>query len=346
MLDTMDEYRPLPGTAARPGNGGFAFKSEELIDATLQGAAQEWIPLEIHQISSGAYRGTCTVLHTGGMHVVYEDQNRLVHKTGMLPKNRCTVSMFMDRDPAMRFSHFHHPEHSQVFLLPGNTELDIQVPGGVDTVYVCLDQDRLMAGARILNEPFWAETPRELQAFDTPDADKLAYDMTCLLNPSLHTGSGPHIHLSPQAETLLLDSILLSLNKATEVLVGDTPEYLARRRANQRVNVAREFIDASLRTGQVPSIVDICAQTGASARTLQYAFREVMQLTPVAYLRILRLNKVRSALRAATTTDATVTRIATDWGFFHLGEFARDYLHLFGEYPSETLSRTLSRAAD
>jgi AraC family ethanolamine operon transcriptional activator len=125
---------------------------------------------------------------------------------------------------------------------------------------------------------------------------------------------------------------------------GDNPEYLARQRAHQRVNAAREFINASLRTGRVPSIVDICAQTGASARTLQYAFREVMQLPPAAYLRTLRLNEARGALRTATV-DTTVTRIATDWGFFHLGEFARDYQRLFGEYPSETRSRALARAA-
>lgn len=337
--------RRPPGTTDPPGNGGFAFKSEELIDASLQGAAQEWVPLEIHQIGSGAYRGTCTALSTGGMHVVYEDQNRLVHKTGIMPKNSCTISMFLSRDPRMRFSHFHHPERSQVFLLPGNTELDIQVPGDIDTVYVCLDQDRLMAHARILNEAFWEEMPRGLHAFDTPDADKLAYDLTGLLDSFLHTGSAQPPHFFSQVETMLLDSILLSFNKASGVMTGDTPEYLARRRASRRVKVAREFIDASLQAGRVPSIVDICAQTGASARALQYAFRDVMQLTPVAYLRILRLNKVRSALRAATTIDATVTRIATDWGFFHLSEFARDYQHLFGEYPSETLSRALSRSA-
>ncbi len=342
MRDTMHEHRLPHGTTDRPGNGGLAFRSAELIDATLQGAAQEWVSLEIHQLSAGTYRGTCTSLGTGGMHLVYEDQNRLVHKSGSLPKDSCTVSMFLSRDPAMRFSHFHHPEHSQVFLLPGDTELDIQVPGGVDTVYLCLDQDRLMAGGRVLDEPSWEETPRELQAFDTPDADRLAYDMTCLLDPSLHADDLSRAHLSTQAETLLLDSILLSLNQATGVLAGDAPEHLARRRAHQRVSVAREFIDASLQTGQVPSIVEICTQTGTSARTLQYAFREVMQLTPVTYLRILRLNKVRNALSAATTVDTTVTRTATDWGFFHLGEFARDYQQLFGEYPSETLSRALS----
>ena len=302
----------------------------------MQGLVQQWGEVEIHQVSAGHYQGTCTTLSSGNTHLVHEQQNRLIHKTGILPKNTCTVSMFLNRDPAMRFSHFHHPDNSQVFLLPGKTEFDIQVPGDIDTAYVCLDQDRLMAGARILNERFWERAPQELHAFNTPDTGRLAADMVSLLDLG---GTRHNSLLSPQIETLLLDSILLILNKATEVLSGDTPEYQARRRASQRVNVAREFINARLQAGQVPSIVEICAQTGASARTLQYAFRDVMQLTPVAYLRILRLNKVRRELRAAITADTTVTSVATNWGFLHLGEFARDYRRLFDEKPSDTLAR-------
>ena len=34
-----------------------------------------------------------------------------------------------------------------------------------------------------------------------------------------------------------------------------------------------------------------------------------------------------------------MSQIANDWGFYHLGKFAQDYRHLFGERPSVTLSR-------
>jgi AraC family transcriptional regulator, ethanolamine operon transcriptional activator len=29
--------------------------------------------------------------------------------------------------------------------------------------------------------------------------------------------------------------------------------------------------------------------------------------------------------------------VATDWGFWHMGHFARDYRAMFGESPSRTL---------
>ena len=76
-----------------------------------------------------------------------------------------------------------------------------------------------------------------------------------------------------------------------------------------------------------------------SERTLEYAFKEVMALTPVAYLTRLRLHRVRKALLAATPGSTTVSAQALTWGFWHFGEFSRAYRECFGELPSETLQR-------
>ena len=74
-----------------------------------------------------------------------------------------------------------------------------------------------------------------------------------------------------------------------------------------------------------------------SERTLQYAFKEVMGMTPVAYLTRLRLHRVRHALRTATQASTTVTTEALRWGFWHFGDFSRAYKDCFGELPSDTL---------
>jgi len=37
--------------------------------------------------------------------------------------------------------------------------------------------------------------------------------------------------------------------------------------------------------------------------------------------------------------EAGVAEIANAWGFWHMGQFARDYRFMFGELPSETLGR-------
>jgi AraC family ethanolamine operon transcriptional activator len=81
-----------------------------------------------------------------------------------------------------------------------------------------------------------------------------------------------------------------------------------------------------------------------SERALEYAFKEVMGLTPVAYLNRLRLHRVRQALLAATHGSTTVSAVALDWGFWHFGEFSRAYKDCFDELPSDTLRRKPSAA--
>ena len=84
-------------------------------------------------------------------------------------------------------------------------------------------------------------------------------------------------------------------------------------------------------------VTDLCRAAAVSERALEYAFKEVMGLTPVAYLTRLRLHRVRQALLGATHGSATVSAVALDWGFWHFGEFSRAYKDCFGELPSDTL---------
>jgi AraC-like DNA-binding protein len=70
-------------------------------------------------------------------------------------------------------------------------------------------------------------------------------------------------------------------------------------------------------------VTDLCRAAAVSERALEYAFKEVMGLTPVAYLIRLRLHRVRRALLAATHGSTTVSAVALDWGFWHFGEFSR-----------------------
>jgi AraC-like DNA-binding protein len=91
--------------------------------------------------------------------------------------------------------------------------------------------------------------------------------------------------------------------------------------------------------GEHLSVSDLCRVTGVSERTLEYAFREVMGLTPVAYLIRLRLHRVRQGLLAGTHGSTTVSTEALTWGFWHFGDFSRAYKECFGELPSDTLRR-------
>jgi transcriptional regulator GlxA family with amidase domain len=86
------------------------------------------------------------------------------------------------------------------------------------------------------------------------------------------------------------------------------------------------------------SITEIAAQLCVSLRALEMAFRKEFDCTPRQYLQNLRLQRAHEALSQARSGDGTtVTDIATQCGFSHLGRFAAVYRQTYGVHPSAKL---------
>jgi AraC family ethanolamine operon transcriptional activator len=82
--------------------------------------------------------------------------------------------------------------------------------------------------------------------------------------------------------------------------------------------------------------------TGISERKLQYLFMWKYGISPMAYLKRVRLNKVRRLLHQVSARRLKISDAANAAGFWHMGQFAKDYHHLFGELPSQTLANARS----
>jgi AraC family transcriptional regulator, ethanolamine operon transcriptional activator len=115
-------------------------------------------------------------------------------------------------------------------------------------------------------------------------------------------------------------------------------EPTLRRHAVPRLHIIRRSMDlVDQHEGEYLSVEQLAAAAGVSERTLRDAFQHYFGLAPVRYLNRRTLNQVRKALQAADASVTTVTEIATQFGVWELGRFARDYRLLFDELPSETL---------
>jgi len=86
------------------------------------------------------------------------------------------------------------------------------------------------------------------------------------------------------------------------------------------------------------TLSDLVAASGTAGRTLYKHFRLSKGMSPMAYLRKVRLQKVREEI-LSDDGASTVTEIATRWGFNHLGHFSAEYRRHYGETPSATLRR-------
>jgi AraC family ethanolamine operon transcriptional activator len=88
---------------------------------------------------------------------------------------------------------------------------------------------------------------------------------------------------------------------------------------------------------------DLCTALRVPRRTLQRAFFETLGIGPSRYLALKRLTAARTELRQGDPSATRVTDVATKYGFWDLGRFARDYRAVFGERPSLTLSKGHAR---
>ena len=74
-----------------------------------------------------------------------------------------------------------------------------------------------------------------------------------------------------------------------------------------------------------------------SIRTLEYAFREVLAMTPKQYIDYYRINLLRERLIA--TPQIPIMQLGDEVGLPHLGNLSRNYKQLYGETPSATKKR-------
>jgi AraC-like DNA-binding protein len=81
---------------------------------------------------------------------------------------------------------------------------------------------------------------------------------------------------------------------------------------------------------------ELARRVGVSVRTLHNAVQHYRGMSLHQYLRLRRLWLVRQRLLAGAVS---VKGAALDFGFWHLGDFARSYRAQFGELPSDTLAR-------
>lgn len=101
------------------------------------------------------------------------------------------------------------------------------------------------------------------------------------------------------------------------------------------VRRAEAFIHAN--AAEPLRLADIAEATDVPARTLLTAFQRFRDISPMQYLRDVRLDLARQRLRQPDSSNTTVASVALDCGFLHLGRFAQAYREKFGESPSVTL---------
>jgi AraC-like DNA-binding protein len=309
----------------------------DISDPTDANAGVELLDLDAVQLQSIPMRARRVVVRLESAAVVYHSANLRVRtrtnvRKGFLgyvtfgPQAHGTVNGLPVR-PGMMLAA--EPETEATFVADGGWEsIAFLLPPDVIRAHLTARQRdsefHLPQGV----EPLRVDAERVRGLFEW---GKLLVD-TALLQPNLFDEQTKE-RVAAQGE--LLETLLATLRVADDF--ESTRSDRTRQAQSLIVKTVEDF--AMAQTRERLYVTDLCKVAVVSERTLEYAFKEIMGLTPVNYLSRLRLHRVRQALLAATPGSTTVTTEALNGGFWHLGEFSRAYKECFGERPSETLRR-------
>jgi AraC-like DNA-binding protein len=124
------------------------------------------------------------------------------------------------------------------------------------------------------------------------------------------------------------------------LLVADHPyrQVLAAPAGPGRPASVRDAMDIIEAGPHLPLTTSALAkQCHVSVRTLQEGFQRHLGMSPMTYLRVVRLRRAHRDLRSADPTHTTVARIAHRWGFTHLGRFAAAHQMMYEQTPLQIL---------
>ena len=154
--------------------------------------------------------------------------------------------------------------------------------------------------------------------------------------PDLFDGIGG---VRAAAEAEVVEMLLEAISSSENYTVTRSDE--THQVHSETVRLVEEYVQTQI---DIPlHVADLCKAAAVSERTLEYAFKEVLGMSPLSFLQRLRLHRVRQALRAAVRGTTTVSAEALKWGFWHFGDFSKAYKNCFGESPSDTLRREPSK---
>jgi AraC family ethanolamine operon transcriptional activator len=305
------------------------------IDVDDQARALDGWQQRYEQLGCGRFQGVARQLVMADGVLLREQTNRSLREQIRPPQDHLVLAVPLAVEPGSVFAG--RPlERESLMVLSSRDEYDLVSAGELDLIGLSVHRDLVARLAPAKVE--WLERAEQAQNLAlTPDT------ATAIRQMLLAVAADGEQRLDALASGGHEAALLASTLQHTVVLAmhGDGAEARASaipRRAETRQRVVRRAIDfMRSHLADDIGIVEVCRAACASRRTLQYCFEEFMRTTPQAYLRALRLNEARRALKSSTSTAAAITALAGDYGFSSPSHFTRHYKAMFDEVPSQTL---------
>ena len=291
--------------------------------------------LDWRQLDCGPFHATLQQVQTPSSLLIRFRFGRKFHQGGTPPAGVRTFAIIGERSPALEWRGTMRPSED-IVVFPADDGFEWVSHPDFHGDAVSVSEDRIRSVAQNLGLPDPLEILPDGQAIMASDPRRV-HEIRRRVT-KLHMAAANHRNVTRDELTwnkLEFEVVAALVKVFTAGLLTESrsPGPALRNRA---LRLALEYIEGH--ADEPPTVEDICRASGASERTLEYAFRDRFGVTPKRYLQATRLQKVRRDL-SHSEPNASISEIAATWGFWHMGQFAEDYQRQFGELPSETRRR-------
>jgi AraC family ethanolamine operon transcriptional activator len=308
---------------------------QEVRDADEQAANITAWYQEYDQISAGKFYGMTSETWLGRTQFFLERTNRALRQTCVVWPGAFWFGLPRYDSADARVDIF-PLKNDAIAVRPGSVDFELLTPDAYDILGIVVGEDVLTRYAKVIDLPDLMEVVRQGAVLTVGPERKRDFwwHLSCTLeNAGRMSEAGS---MSDAVCSMMEEEIVSGLIGLIAESAGMAAPRRSRLNHLKIVSRAREYLLGH--PDEVISITDLCENLYVSRRTLQNCFHEVLGICPMTYLKALRLNAVRRALKdGAVRGDRTVQDIAAAYGFWHMSQFAADYRRLFQELPSETL---------
>ncbi|MEN8206986.1 MAG: helix-turn-helix domain-containing protein [Pseudomonadota bacterium] len=291
--------------------------------------------LDFRQLSKNYSTTTADQILAGNILYSHLSSGCFATHAGETPEGMCTISLPDAGCPEFRFNDERIDRPVLIVSLPEQEFELVQRPGyGISNFSIpyaifdeycennfgCPAEKMLKSRERVIFiDPDMAANLRSLQR-NLSALARLPSDL-------------PHPHNPIQSfESQLLENFFDPLHQ--EKAISKEPKAASKTRILKR---AMEFMRDH--EHEPFSVRDLSAVVTTSERTLQRLFNREFGISPKKYLFGHRMYGAHRQLWQSSPSETRIIDAANAWGFWHMGQFAKDYRSFFGELPSETLNR-------
>jgi AraC family transcriptional regulator, ethanolamine operon transcriptional activator len=290
---------------------------------------------KINQMSRGKLQGRFLTLKLGQLHFLQLDFNQMMTIRGAKPPGCFIFSVTLEQEG--KELRTHGKVTPLDYLYGTNPDLDIYLltPTRFKYVIVIIPQTFLLNYLVSIGKETLFSFIRDNNWLQIP-IDKFS-PLKVYLTEIFHLAVHQPLFLeNGDRQNLVVKDFLPLL---LDCMPGASSQIRAFERHNSRVTLVKQAEAMMGENLEQPiTLTDIYQALHTSRRTLIYAFNDVVGMTPIAYVKTLRLNAVHRKLLVSDPERVSVSQVAHYYGFWSAGHFARDYRAFFGESPSQTLN--------